>query len=361
MATLRIVGLALVAALAACDRPPAVDDPTQALAAPGTSIPAFSFPSIHGWTFDRSRLLYGHTLVALVPANATGTEPELVEFGALKDRHSMFRFAVVYPRALEARDTTYLNPPSWLARVQRGYASDSQLAATFATTDPDRRAALRLPSFLLVSDSGKVLARVAGRPAAVIGPVLDSLRAIRDSTRRVSGDAEVARARPRLERGLPAFDPVTLVASGDARLDGTCGSEEEVPRGVIPAIARLVDLEARHPGVVATVEMTSVADVEPIDGDDACRGGEVRVTPRVATRRYRVDLYEAEADSTGAAEWGTDGSIELLADGDGGGRGERLMLLGLPEADDRRRLRLPAGVTLQALRARVDSIRAAAR
>lgn len=357
-----VAGVLLIAVLTACAERTGAADGTSALAAPGTAIPAFSYPSIRGWTFDRGRLLLGHTLIALVPGEATGKEPELVEFDSLKQRNPMFRYAIVYDRGVEPRDTAYLNDPSWLMGTERGFASDSQIVATFGATeqgilDKLRRPRLRLPSFLVVSDSGRVVARVAGPPMATLGPVMDSLRAIWDSARTVEGDAEVARTRPRLALGVRSFDPATLFASAErVRLGSSCGGEETVSRGIIPATARVIDIHARHPGVTTTLEITSVAVVEPVDGDDVCRSEQAQVTPRVETHRYRMDFFDSLPDSAGTGELYTDMSLTPL-DEAGGGGGRALIALtdsGGP------RLRLPAGVTMQELRARVDSIRRAA-
>jgi hypothetical protein len=72
---------------------------------PGTEIPPFSFPSIRGGTFSQQDLLKGHTLVALVPAAATRDKPAFVDFESLKSKNAMFRFAVVYDRGVQPRDT----------------------------------------------------------------------------------------------------------------------------------------------------------------------------------------------------------------------------------------------------------------
>src|SRR4051812_41824524 len=89
-------------AVTGCDRRPTLVDSAGALAAPGSTIPAFSFPSINeSWKFERHDLSLGHTLIALVPANATGDEPALVAFDSLKSENPMFRFAVVYARAFQ--------------------------------------------------------------------------------------------------------------------------------------------------------------------------------------------------------------------------------------------------------------------
>jgi hypothetical protein len=362
LAALSVLALLVVSA---CDRRPMVADSTAALSPPGTEIPTFDFPAIRPhWNFDRSRLNLGHTLVALVPPNATGRELALVEFDSLERRFPMFRFAVVYNRPLEKRDTAYLNPPSWLQGVERGFANDSLIIATFGaglrdSSDRDRRPVYALPSFLVISDKGRVLGRAAGSPAP-LRRVLDSLKFAWDSTRTAEGDAEVAKARPAIERGVQSFDPVTLAAPGvPFTLAGTCGGEETVSSARIPAAGRLLRLDARHPGLTAIVELVTVADVFPIDEDDVCRSDSVRIVPTLRTTVYRMSFFgdPGAADSTLRSPYGLDMSVEVYSDS--AGSTPSFSLFGLDTAD--RKFALEAGVTIEALRARIDSIRAARR
>ena len=351
--------------LSACDRRPVVVDSTAALSPPGTEIPAFDFPGINdAWHFDRSRLILGHTLVALVPAHATGNEPALVQLDSLERRFPMFRFAVVYNRAVQKSDTDYLNPPSWLQGVERGFANDSLIIATFGaglhdSTDAHRRPVYALPSFLVISDKGRVLGRAAGSPAP-LRQVLDSLKVVWDSTRTSEGNAEVAKARQTIERGVQSFDPVTLSAPGlPFTLDGTCGGEETVPSARIPAAGRLLRLEARHPGLTAIVELVTVADVFPTDGDDVCRSASVRVVPELRTVEYRISFFgdPYAVDSTLRSPYGPDMSVS--ASSDSLESTPFFSLLGLDTTT--RKLELPPRVTIGTLRARIDSIRAARR
>jgi hypothetical protein len=189
-------------------------------------------------------------------------------------------------------------------------------------------------------------------------PVMDSLRAVWQAARNTGGDAEVARARTVLERGVASFDPATLIA-GDVhlRLDGTCGGEETVDRGIIPAVGRVVSMRARHPGIATTVEIVSIAEMVPASEGDVCRASRLQVTPKVVSRRYEIAFYENLPTGSGAdayVEYYVDMSIAPTDD-----HGDRLALIGL--GGQGVKLELPAGVTLDDLRARIDSIRRAPR
>ena len=355
------LSLPLLVGLGSCDSRPVVEDSTAALSPPGTEIPAFDFPGIRTtWRFDRSRLKLGHTLVALVPPDVTGSEPALVELDSLERRFPMFRFAVVYNRALQKSDTSYLNLPLWLMGVERGFANDSLIIATFAaglrdSSDKHRRPVYALPSFLVISDKGRVLGRAAGSPAP-LRRVLDSLKFVWDSTENARGAVEVAKGRPAIERGVQSFDPATLSAPDvPFTLDGTCGGEETVASARVPAVGRLVSLDARHPGLAAVVELMTVADVFPVGEDDVCRADTVRVVPILRTVMYRMSFFgnPAASDSTLRSPYGLDMSVNMIADT----TESVYSLFGLDTTD--RKFKLPPGVTIETLRARIDSIRSA--
>ena len=364
MRTRRLLTLAILPCLTlgACDQQPRVRDSTAALSPPGTEIPAFDFPGIRKtWNFDRSRLNIGHTLIALVPANVTGKEPALVELDTLERHYPMIRFAVVYNRALRKSDTDYVNTPSWLRGVERGFANDSLIIAAFGaglrdSSDKRRIPAYALPSFLVVSDKGRVLARAAGSPAP-LRRVLDSLRFVRDSALTAEGAADVAKARPAIEHGVQGFDPVTLDAvDAPFTLSGSCGGEETILSGRIPAAGRLLSLDARNPGVTAVVELVTVADVFPTGDDDVCQSERVRVVPKLRTLAYRMSFFgnPDAADSTLRGPYGLDMSV---VHSDSAEYMTTFALFGLDTT--RRKFELPPGATVEALRARIDSVRTA--
>lgn len=307
-----------VLAIGACERSPAIVDSTAALSPPGTQIPA------------------------------------------LERRFPMIRFAVVYDRALQKSDTDYLNPPLWLQGVERGFANDSLIIATFGaglrdSSDKRRRPVFRLPSFLVISNKGRVLGRAAGSPAP-LRRVLDSLKFVWDSTETAEGNAEVAKARASIEAGVQSFDPVTLSAPGlHFALAPSCGGEETVALGRIPAVGRLLSLDARHPGLTAVVELVTVADVFPVGDHDVCESDTVRVVPKLRTTAYSIAFFgdPYAADSTLRSPYGLDMSIVEATDSE---QSTRYALFGLGTA---KTFALPPGVTISALRARIDSIRSA--
>ncbi|HJQ19234.1 MAG TPA: hypothetical protein VJ867_02725 [Gemmatimonadaceae bacterium] len=348
--------------LLGCDRRPTVVDSTGALAAVGSTIPDFKFPSIRGWTFERKELALGHTLIALVPANATGDEPGLVAFDSLKRENLMFRFAVMFPRAVSPADTHYLNEPQWRWGAAKGYASDTmQLIAAFApgvldTSDKHVRHVLAYPSFMIVSDSGRVLGRSVGSPMP-LKPIMDSLRALWTARTTAEANAELARARGPIERGVQTFDPVTLTTPDSAGVSlFTCGGEETVTAGIIPAWAHADSILVRNPGVVSYLEVVSVADLEPTD-ELMCTGKPMIVTPRVATRRYRLDFFWSNAtypSTDGRGAWRPDMTASRI--GGDPSTPEYVAVLGLQDSAE---FRLPAGVTIVSLRKQIDSVRAA--
>ena len=75
-------------------------------------------------------------------------------------------------------------------------------------------------------------------------------------------------------------------------------------------------------------------------------GHPVRVVPRVTTRQYEFKLHVRESVPPA---WVLDTSIRVV------GTGDEFALYGL--ASERVTFRLPEGVTLETLRARIDSIR----
>lgn len=356
----RLLPLFLCLALAGCDRQPIVVDSTAALSPPGAVIPDFKFPGIREhWEVDRTELGRGHTLVALVPGSTTGQEPAMVEFDSLHKHYPWVRAALVYARPLQKADTTYLNIPLWLYGVMRGFTTDSQMIAVFGaglrdSSDKHRRPVFALPSFLVVSDSLHVLARAAGSPAP-LRHVLDSLHHIYDSTRTAEANADIASARPHIEAGLGRFDPDSLVAP-DARLDlsVTCGGEEGADLGFIPAVGRLISIDGASSGVYTTVEFVSVADVEGADTDNLCQAEELRATPRVTTKRYQVAFYEQHASAQDSSAWYIDTSFK----DDSTDGYKRYAIFGL-KPRGKARFILPDGVTVETLRARIDSIRRA--
>jgi hypothetical protein len=344
------------------DDRPVVMDSLAALAPIGITIPPFSYPSIRGWKFDRARLAYGHTVIALVDSSAKGSDPAIQEFDSLKHRYPGIRFAIIFNRGVQPRDST-ADTAQWTHLGEVGFAG-SRIADAWApgirdTSDPRRRIELRLPSFLVVSDSGRVLARAVGRPLVALIPVLDSLRRYRDSTEAVEGAATLARGRPLIERAFRAFDPATLTFrdSIEVRLDGTCGGEETVGQGIIPAAIRPVEMRGSRDEVHALVDVVSIATVEPVDADDICQARELRVTPRIATTRYQTRLIWCNPDRDDRSDHGAWSTIQSMARPDDSSSYGGIALVGV--AGTGTRYILPAGITPEVLRAQIDSIRAA--
>jgi hypothetical protein len=173
-----------------------------------------------------------------------------------------------------------------------------------------------------------------------------------------STDTAVVRARPDLERAFASFDPATLnVADAPVRLGGTCGSEGGAEKGIVPATIRMLDLQPHNPGVLTRLEVVSVADVTPVGGDDVCNVDTLRVTPRIDTLELHLALFWNPVDGTDhteRAEWYTDATAWIEDE-----RKTSVALVGVGESTVARRL--PPGATMQQLRARIDSIRAARR
>src|ERR1051325_8738468 len=95
-------------------------------------------------------------------------------------------------------------------------------------------------------------------------PLADSMRAAKDSAMAAdlaliaSNDAPIADAFGRL-------DPGDLTTPDSLIFIETCGGEVEPTRALIPGVVRLIGLSADSGKLVATIAITSVAEVTPAE------------------------------------------------------------------------------------------------
>ena len=103
------------------------------------------------------------------------------------------------------------------------------------------------------------------------------------------------------------------------------------------------------------MELVTVADVSPVGEDGVCQADTVRVVPMLRTAVYTMSFFgnPAAGDSTHRSPYGLDFSVNMIPDS----TESRYSLFGLDTAD--RKFKLPSGVTIETLRARIDSIRSA--
>src|ERR1051325_2518080 len=176
-------------------------------------------------------------------------------------------------------------------------------------------------------------------PPHAPSPLADSMRAAKDSAMAAdlsliaSNDAPIADAFSRLEPGdLSTPDSLIFIE--------TCGGEVEPTRALIPGAVRLVGLTADSGRLVATIAITSVAEVTPDKTEGAksiCVAKQLAVAPRV-----HLDTTTAKLSPSGK-HW----YLESLGNG-----------LGLTSLAPRgQTLVFPPGADTTALRARIDSLK----
>jgi hypothetical protein len=325
---------------------------TAVLPAVGTRLRPFNYPTISGrGSVSNESLLGQPALIALWNGDAPESPAAMVEFDALMydGQNAGMRFVVLANHKPDAHLDTLLRDTRWAGRVDYiGMAYDN-LRAVFDLNPGgmDRsgeRSPFRLPSFLLISESGRVIRRVAGLPLSVMKPAIDSLRISRTAASSRADSVYVAATLPKLEAALARFNPLTLDTPDTSfSLRGTCGGEGEPGRAAIPARIRVLSASGGIGSLYTEVEIVTVADLGFTADSSAtspCDAKHLAVQPRV-----RVDTMRADFEASD-----TRFHLSYL--------GRDLALFGL-KADSGRTIEWPPDVTFDELRTRIDSIRRA--
>lgn len=173
--------LACSSILCACDRRPI--DATAALPAPGSRVPAFSYPAPAGDSEVTLQVLRGApAVIALWSTHCPFQVPAMAAFDSLARgfRSAGVQFVLLADDAPGALLDSALRHAAWRASVDRIGVADGQLASHFAqraavSSEHPHRVEFVLPSFLLIDGQGIVIRRAFGSPADVFRQPLDSL------------------------------------------------------------------------------------------------------------------------------------------------------------------------------------------
>ena len=176
----RLAILFALGTLSACDKRPI--NPTAALPAPGSAVPAFAFPAHGGTDSVRSTTLTGApTVLALWSTHCPYQVPWVAALDSLA-REYVPRGVHVVVLADDAPGPmldSVLAGAAWRSAVTQVGVADGGLAALFdqSRSAPERareRVEFVLPSFLLIGPDGRVVRRAWG-PTTSFLPALDSL------------------------------------------------------------------------------------------------------------------------------------------------------------------------------------------
>jgi hypothetical protein len=203
--------IGLLIPLVACDKRPI--NPTAALPAPGSPIPAFAFPAYGAADSVRSTdLVTVPTVVALWSTHCPYQGAWVVGLDRLarEYRRQGVRVIVLADDAPGQVLDSVLARAAWRAVVSGVGVADGGLAKVFdrSRDAPERereRVEFVLPSFLLVAPDGRVVRRSWG-PSGTFRPALDSL--LQPASAASPGLNSLGQSEPRITAGGRRAEPV---------------------------------------------------------------------------------------------------------------------------------------------------------